>query len=266
METLSNKKTPWKYVALSYGLFWLMVLILGGGASMIFNASPTVMRIIANLCAWSPTFAVLIMFKKLYPGKTMKEVFKGMFEGKLKLSLVLISGLTIIIGMGLSIWITSGIDDTILSDYIQPGLYSLPIAFLFSLTSGPTGEEAGWRGYLRPTLEKRYGLIKAALISGVIWAFWHTILWFIDVEFTGLDLIIYMLSNVFVMTSLTMIMHIILNNSNNLLYAIWIHLCFNFIYVYLNVGITFYIVMSVVFVIIAAIYMIYYLYNQKSQN
>ncbi|MEE2751874.1 MAG: CPBP family intramembrane glutamic endopeptidase [Myxococcota bacterium] len=35
------------------------------------------------------------------------------------------------------------------------------------------GEEAGWRGYLQPALERRFGLFKGTLLVGIIWGYWH---------------------------------------------------------------------------------------------
>ncbi len=43
-----------RYVALSYIIFWFMVLGLCGTASMVFHCSPVVMRILSNVCAWAP--------------------------------------------------------------------------------------------------------------------------------------------------------------------------------------------------------------------
>lgn len=43
------------------------------------------------------------------------------------------------------------------------------------------GEEAGWRGFLQPTLQEAYPVKKATLMVTAIWALWHTPLFLLDV-------------------------------------------------------------------------------------
>ncbi len=48
--------------------------------------------------------------------------------------------------------------------------------FLFVLIffgGGPLGEELGWRGFAYPRMQTRYGPLKAALLLGIVWTFWH---------------------------------------------------------------------------------------------
>ena len=55
------------------------------------------------------------------------------------------------------------------------GLF-VPLSLTFGLLNRfpyTTGEELGWRGFLMPTLYKKYGFVAACSITGVIWAIWH---------------------------------------------------------------------------------------------
>ena len=52
-------------------------------------------------------------------------------------------------------------------------LLFLTAGLLQSLLSA-TGEELGWRGFLVPKLAERYSFTTTALVSGLIWATWHT--------------------------------------------------------------------------------------------
>ena len=90
------------------------------------------------------------------------------------------------------------------------------------------------------------------MVQGVIWAFWHTVLWFVDSDFGGLQLIPYIISNVVVMTGLCFMMNLVMNRYNNLFYGIVIHFCFNFLYCFLKVDILFYVILSAVYIFIIA--------------
>lgn len=49
-------------------------------------------------------------------------------------------------------------------------LFILPW-FLFDFISN--GEEIGWRGYILPRVQAKYNALASALITGLIWGFWH---------------------------------------------------------------------------------------------
>ena len=60
----------------------------------------------------------------------------------------------------------------------------LPVSFiipylLLMIFLGGGQEEVGWRAYILPIFEKKFGLIIGSLILGIIWAVWHIPLWFI---------------------------------------------------------------------------------------
>lgn len=48
----------------------------------------------------------------------------------------------------------------------------LPLNFVFGYIAF-FGEEYGWRYYLQPFLQKRFGLRKGVLLLGLVWGIWH---------------------------------------------------------------------------------------------
>lgn len=241
-----------RYVIFSYLVFWLMVPGICGTASMVFHCPPVWMRVLSNVCAWAPTIVLLAGFRYFCPGVGIREFYRRAFGGRIGAFSLLLAALVTAGATLLSVWVLSLLQGRAFGSYWSLGEYPLWASFLFSITTGPTGEESGWRGYLRPYLNGRYRFFKASVLQGVVWAFWHTVLWFVDSDFTGWQLIPYVLSNVVVMTGLCFLMNAFMEKHDNLVYGIVIHFCFNFLYCFLRADILFYVVLSVVYLAVIA--------------
>lgn len=247
-----SKMNPiWQYVIYSYLAFWAIILVFGG-MIMVFNAPPIAMTGVEILGAWSPTIVLLLILKKLKPGAKIKDFYKGVFWEKLNIPLFVVTPV-IVFGIFLSAaWLSSVMEKTpFMAQLTLPS--ALVGALLLAPLRGPSGEESGWRGYLRPELEGRYGFMKGNLFLGLVWAFWHAPLWVVAQPYAGLQAVIYVIANIVILTALTFIMSIFMRRCNNLWLAFWIHFCFNLSLLFFAGDVYFFIVMSVLYVVVVAI-------------
>jgi CAAX protease family protein len=168
----------WKYVICAYLAFWAIILVLGWMASIVFDAPAGVMNAISILGSWSPTLVLLLMLKRLKPGMTVAGSYKRAFRDRLNVRLLI--AVPVIVGGAFlaAVWLLSAIGDTPFAMHVAlPSALGLTV--LLTVFQGPSGEESGWRGYLRTELEGRYGFTKGNVILGLVWAFWHAPLWFL---------------------------------------------------------------------------------------
>lgn len=73
-----------------------------------------------------------------------------------------------------------------IADRERAVIFFQPLAMMISgvITSfAAFGEEAGWRGYMMPKMIKLWGVKKAVIFGGIIWAIWHWPLTFIGHNF-----------------------------------------------------------------------------------
>lgn len=245
-----------RYVISSYILIWLLIIVVAGSASLIFHAPPAVMWVVRNLCSWSPTYLLLIGWKYFRPGEKRISFIKRCFSGRIRPFYLFLSfGITFGISV-LSLLILSVIEGRTMASYIDLGMVNLPLSLFLSFTSGPTGEEMGWRGYMKEEFDKKYDFLKSSVYQGLVWCFWHTLLWVVDSSFTDWRAIPYIISNIVVITSITVFMNLVLERHNNLLYSVLMHFGFNIVYVFLDADILFFVILTLLYLLItpAAVY------------
>lgn len=98
-----------------------------------------------------------------------------------------LSVLVILLAGAIAIAVTDGFGDTAdLTLYSGVSAGIGPLATIaFALVVNGFGEEIGWRGFLTDRLLHQHGLTVTALIVAMVWAPWHTPLFFLMSSFQG---------------------------------------------------------------------------------
>ena len=226
---MENKKPNILFIVFAYAFFWILILLTG--LVMLWLGEGIHVQVMMVVCAWTPTFALLILFKKLYPGSSVKNFYINAFKERLNLWLLLcVTAIQLLIFIG-GIGILSYTKDVSFSSLLDLSAQTIIIGFIMTLIQGATGEESGWRGFLQPSIEKNYGIIKTSLIVGIIWGFWHAPLWFLTSGYAGAELLQYIVSFMFLIVSTAVIIGICYSRCRNLFVPIWIHFMFNVVFV-----------------------------------
>ena len=214
------------YVSLTYLVFWCL---LGLTAVLISLKAPSHVQTIAkNVCAWAPTVVVLIMFHRLFPGVSFGVFLRRNFIGRLNplIFLLLLALQVAVVAMAVvaQLWATGkGLNSVLLLSSS-----ALLTTFVVTVTSGPMGEELGWRGYLLKELQTRHTLFMSGLLVGIVWGFWHIPLWIVS-GYSGISLVFYIAFFLVSIVATSLVITVFYSRQWNLLIPIWIHFLFNFV-------------------------------------
>jgi membrane protease YdiL (CAAX protease family) len=217
-----------RFFVFTYLIFWVLFGITGA-AIMVLKAPKFIQYILPVICSWSPTFAFLVMFKKIYPDLKLQEFIKRQFNTRVKISLLIIiiliqTFIFLVVSFSYSI-----INNVAISSVIASSASVIILGFFDMLIRGPLGEEIGWRGYALNEMQKKFSPTAASIIIGVIWGFWHTPLWVVTSGYSGLDLVKYMALFLISIIAVSIIITAFYNLNKNLLIPIMIHQLLNFL-------------------------------------
>ena len=174
-----------KKYGLSVAITMVMGIVIGIGiffkAEAILKASSLNPKV--AISAWIIGGIITILLKE----NGFKELISRIFQFKLSLKWIVISLFIPFIYIGFAIFIgnyqNGNINEVKLGNIVN--IFS-PTA-LALLIAGPLGEEFGWRGFLLPELLKKYSLIYASIILGLVWGIWHLPLYYTTV-FSSLEI------------------------------------------------------------------------------
>lgn len=215
-----------KYVVYTYLMFFVFIGIIGL-VMYIFNMK-VLGAVLQTVSAWTPTFVLFLMFKKIYLGEKRLQFIRKQFSEKIKPTVLFAA-----IGLPLVIFIGTLISASLI--YEKP-FYELmivsPLVLLstlpYQLSSGPLGEELGWRAFLLPEMQKKHSILKSGFLVGLIWGFWHFLLW-LTTGYGWPELLIYIIAFMVCIVCCSIIIAILYNKCKNILIAIIVHLLNNYL-------------------------------------
>ena len=222
----TSKKNMVLYSVMIYVVF-LVLFSMTGIIVTYVTSSQVVMQICVTICSWTSFFVLMAMFKRLMPGQKRWGFIKGLFAEKINWKLM---GAIFVVQLAL-FFVAAGYVSlkyqVAFGDLFCVSPISLVIGFLVQLIAGPLGEEPAYRGFALPYMQKEYGVIRAGLITGIVWGMWHLPLWLIS-GYQGIDLLLYCVAFMVSIVSCSVVMSVIYNKYKNIWYAVLIHQMVNF--------------------------------------
>lgn len=123
------------------------------------------------------TIASVAAWILLFTEKKDKRVAYGLRGGHWNVSaLIILLYLILYFGRTAIMYLLSGEIQTMVEIVKNPVtwvvLFTLPINYFLIFTAF-LGEEYGWRYFLQPILQKKFGMVKGIFIVGIVWGIWH---------------------------------------------------------------------------------------------
>lgn len=181
MINLIKKYPLISFFILTYLINWIGLAFNVAGFIPTFGEWPlvydghqvAVLRGRRSLLNWSPNFAAMIVLWATSGFAGICDLFRKFFVWRVGLKwwlfALLLPIFIVFMAVGMHI-LSGGKFDFSMFVYFPMVLF---LRSIFSLSTGGIGEEAGWRGFALPRLQKRFSPLASSIIIGFIWGFWH---------------------------------------------------------------------------------------------
>jgi len=177
-----NLRFPVRFFVVTFLWSWLIWLPLFLAGLGVYHLSESISSIITIpmvvLGAFGPAVGACYSIKTLKGkgavGKFLKSFLSLRFGWKAWISIFLVIG-----GINIIAWYIPEIFNYDRLPMLLPNIYIFPLYLIIMVFLGGGQEEIGWRAYILPFLESKFGFWIGNLILGLVWAGWHIPLWFI---------------------------------------------------------------------------------------
>ena len=193
---------------MSCAFFWTLLGLFGaivvGVLQVDPNTQPWTVWIVTIVGSWMPSLSAAIVVRATQGPEAVAGLFAELVRFKLPARWYLAS----LIPLGVVPLAVLGYR---LSGGAPEGSAPLTFTVVFNLLvinllSGAVGEEPGWRGFALPRLLERYSPLKAGLVLGLMWSFWHLGLWLVASGYSGTTLLVYILAFTITLVALNLLM------------------------------------------------------------
>ncbi|QQO08767.1 CPBP family intramembrane glutamic endopeptidase [Breznakiella homolactica] len=160
-------------------LFWLPLVLVGLGIISLEGDALTLISVLISVIgAFGPAFGAYVSIRTIQGKGAFRAFLKPFFS--LRFGWKTWAALFLVLGLSTAAaWIIPEFFGEHRAPMLLPGIFIFPVYWLAMVFLGGGQEEIGWRGYILPFLEKRFGRICGSLVLSVIWACWHIPLWFV---------------------------------------------------------------------------------------
>jgi hypothetical protein len=173
---------PYKFFIFTFiwsWIIWIFIALWSNGIIPGYESLKNFKYPLAALGAFGPMAGALFSLRKNLSGESIRDYLKRCLDLKIGwkayvFPIVIFGGITFIS------WILPEFSGEDRLPMLLPSLWIFIPCLIFMMFLGGGQEEFGWRGYALPILEQKYGIWLANIILGLIWAFWHIPLWFIE--------------------------------------------------------------------------------------